>query len=199
MQNDLEEFRLLIPQSGLRIKIKAAIEQFTTEQNDNFMLYSKKQEQPESWDFTTSEDDLPGTIQEENFTPDTVKISTPTARSILTTATNTTVTTPTDASQKWIDTSPCSSRVMLTNAMRLPTPCPLPTNIPADIESALTNDDKLLGVKRYRFLRQASLFYWGICPRPTQDEYLIMAVTLCDKYPKLKDKKPEKGQYWVSL
>lgn len=32
--------------------------------------------------------------------------------------------------------------------MRLPSPCPLPNNITDDIESALKDDNKLLGVKR---------------------------------------------------
>lgn len=83
--------------------------------------------------------------------------------------------------------------------MRLPSPCPLPVNITDDVEAALTDDSKLLGIKKMRFLRQASLFYWGICQRPTHDEYVVMAITLCDNYPKLKDKKPQQGEYWVMI
>ena len=50
-----------------------------------------------------------------------------------------------------------------------------------------------------RLLRQAATYYWGLCPRPMHDEYVTMAVTLCDKYEQLRDKKPVGGKYWVNF
>ena len=38
----------------------------------------------------------------------------------------------------------------------------------------------------------------GLCPRPTHDEYVTMAVTLYENFLQLKDKKPINGAYWVS-
>ena len=49
-----------------------------------------------------------------------------------------------------------------------------------------------------RLLREASTFYYGLCPHPTHDEYVTMAVALCDKFEQLRDKKPVQGKYWVS-
>ena len=48
-----------------------------------------------------------------------------------------------------------------------------------------------------RLLRQAALFYWGLCPRLSNDEYLTMAVTLCNAFQQLRDKRPINGKYWV--
>ena len=81
--------------------------------------------------------------------------------------------------------------------LRLPVPCPVPTKFTKDVANAIKNN-QLKGIMKTRLLRQAATFYWGLCPWPTHDEYVTMAVTLCDKFPQLKDKKPLHGQYWVS-
>ena len=81
--------------------------------------------------------------------------------------------------------------------LRLPVPCPLPTNFTKQVTNAIKNN-QLKGVMKTRLLRQAAVFYWGLCPRPTHDEYVTMAVTLCENFPQLKDKKPINGAYWVS-
>ena len=81
--------------------------------------------------------------------------------------------------------------------LRLPSPCPIPTNFTTDITSAIA-EDKLRGVLKTRLLRQAAQFYWGLCPRPDHNEYIARASALCEKYLQLKDKKPIHGKYWVS-
>ena len=81
--------------------------------------------------------------------------------------------------------------------LRLPVPCPLPTNFTKQVTNAIKNN-QLKGVMKTRLLRQAAVFYWGLCPRPTHGEYITMAVTLCENFPQLKDKKPINGAYWVS-
>ena len=48
---------------------------------------------------------------------------------------------------------------------------------------------------RLRLTREPASFYFGICPKPTPTEYTIMVRTLCDKYPQLKNKDPEKTMY----
>ena len=65
------------------------------------------------------------------------------------------------------------------------------------------DNNNIKGTFKIRLIRQAASFYHGICPRPTHDEYMSMAVTLCDKYGQLKDKKPtnnlaKKFVYYVS-
>lgn len=187
LRNDIEEFRLLIPQSGLRIKIKSSIEEYSAhkdESEENVILEPEddllltpplKRKQIELTPRECNVDDIYG-CSSNNFPKEIEVQGTP------------------DATQK--------SQVTKTpiRAMRLPTPCPLPDNITDDLETALSDDSsKLTGVKQMRFLRRASEFYWGICPRPTPNEYVMMAITLCDKYPKLKDKKPLNGQYWVCI
>ena len=60
--------------------------------------------------------------------------------------------------------------------------------------STAIEKNQLIGLSRFRFLRVAAEFYFGICPKPTSNEYTRMAQALCDKYPQLKDKQEE---YWV--
>ena len=76
---------------------------------------------------------------------------------------------------------------------RLPEPCPLP------ILSERTKDIISNGIKgnnRFFLLREAVIFYEGICPHPSPEEYTVMAKTLCHAYPELKDKG---DTYWVSV
>ena len=80
--------------------------------------------------------------------------------------------------------------------IRLPNPCPLPNNFSMVTTKAIENNT-LKGNIRLRMTREAAAFYYGICPKPTPTEYTIMAKTLCDNYPQLKDKDPNKN-YWVS-
>ena len=72
--------------------------------------------------------------------------------------------------------------------MRLPNPCPLPTHFTQATSTAIEKN-QLIGLSRFRFLREAAEFYFGICPKPTSNEYT-------DKYPQLKDKQEE---YWVNI
>ena len=76
-------------------------------------------------------------------------------------------------------------------------PCPVLTNFTPNVLRAIENK-QLLGIMKTRLLRQAASFYWGLCPRPTHDEYVAMSIALCDKYPQLRDKMPSQGKYWVS-
>ena len=78
------------------------------------------------------------------------------------------------------------------NQRRLPAPCPIPYHcFSEDVIQALDNN-QITGIFKIRLLRQAASFYHGICPKPTHDEYVSMAKTLCDHYPQLKDKQPAK-------
>lgn len=79
----------------------------------------------------------------------------------------------------------------------LPNPCPLPTTFTKKTNEACEKN-QLLGTKKLAFLREASIYYYGLCPNPTSAEYITMAKTLCHKYPQLKDKISSEGQYWVS-
>ena len=80
-------------------------------------------------------------------------------------------------------------------AMRLPTPCPLPTMFTDDVAQAIA-DNKIEGIMTLRLERQAAAFYWGLCPWPTASEYDAMSKAMCDKFPILKSSKHE--NYWVS-
>ena len=91
-----------------------------------------------------------------------------------------------------------ASAVMQVKQLRLPVPCPVPTNFTPNVLRAIENK-QLLGIMKTRLLRQAASFYWGLCPRPTHDEYVAMSITLCDKYPQIRDKMPSQGEYWVSF
>ena len=91
-----------------------------------------------------------------------------------------------------------ASAVMQVKQLRLPVPCPTPTTFTPNILRAIENK-QLLGITKTRLLREATSFYWGLCPRPTHDEYVAMATALCDKFPQLRDKMPPQGKYWVSL
>lgn len=75
--------------------------------------------------------------------------------------------------------SPVNRTAIVTHIkqLRLPVPCPLPTNFTKKVTNAIQNN-QVKGVLKTRLLRQAAAFYWGLCPRPTHDEYVTMAVTL---------------------
>lgn len=92
-------------------------------------------------------------------------------------------------------------RVVNSNTPRqsLPVPCPLPPNFSRKVVEACDKGVQLTGVSKLRLLREAALFYYGICPLPTPNEYITMAKTLCNAFPQLKDKKPLEGRYWVWL
>ena len=79
---------------------------------------------------------------------------------------------------------------------RLPDPCPVPTNFSERVTKALATGE-LEGNDKLCFLREATNFYSGYCSNPSSAEYLVMAKTLCDRFPMLKDKKPIDGEYWV--
>ena len=62
--------------------------------------------------------------------------------------------------------------------LRLPVPCPLPTNFTKQVTNAIKNN-QLKGVMKTRLLRQAAVFYWGLVSTAhTQDEYVTMAMTV---------------------
>jgi hypothetical protein len=52
------------------------------------------------------------------------------------------------------------------------------------------------GNLRIRLQREAAMFYYGICPRPTKNEYEAMAIALCNACPQLKDK--QNDLFWVN-
>ena len=81
-------------------------------------------------------------------------------------------------------------------AMRLPTPCPLPTMFTDDVAQAIA-DNKIEGIMKLRLERQAAAFYWGLCPHPKPSEYDAMSRAMCDKYPALKSGKHK--EYWVGI
>ncbi len=81
--------------------------------------------------------------------------------------------------------------------LRLSDPCPLPNTL-TPITKQAVEQGKLTGNIKLRLLREASLFYHGICPQPTATEYVAMAKTLCQTYPQLQDKRPINGEFWVS-
>lgn len=89
------------------------------------------------------------------------------------------------------------------NQRKLPEPCPVPYNcFSEDVIRAIDNN-QITGIIKIRLIRQAASFYCGICPKPTHDDYVNMAKTLCDHYAQLKDKRPannlaKKFVYYVS-
>ena len=93
-----------------------------------------------------------------------------------------------------------ASAVIQIKQLRLPVPvpCPVLTNFTPNVLQAIENK-QLLGIMKTRLLRQAASFYWGLCPRPTHDEYVAMSIALCDKYPRIRDKMPSQGEYRVSF
>ena len=83
---------------------------------------------------------------------------------------------------------------VVTTGSQLPEPCPLPI-ISERTKNIIANG--IQGNKRFFLLREAVMFYEGICPNPTSEEYMAMAnKTLCHEYPELKDKG---NKYWVSV
>ncbi len=59
----------------------------------------------------------------------------------------------------------------------LSNPCPLPNTLTPITKQAV---EQLTGNIKLRLLREASLFYHGICPQPTATEYVAMAKTVPD-------------------
>lgn len=82
--------------------------------------------------------------------------------------------------------------VVKASTLRLPEPCPLPTNFTTITTTAIENGE-IEGLKKLRLLREATSFYRGICPNPTKAEYATMSKALCTEYPQLQDKRPPGG------
>ena len=80
---------------------------------------------------------------------------------------------------------------------RLPHPCPLPNTFSVETLEA-EGKGEMVGCNKFRMLREACSFYRGICLNPTPSEYTIMAQTLCERFPQIKDKLSTDGKYWVS-
>ena len=66
-----------------------------------------------------------------------------------------------------------------------------------DVTHAIANNN-LKGISKIRLERQAATYYWGLCPWPKPSEYVMMAKTMCDKYPQLKSSKYG-DEYWVNV
>ena len=82
-------------------------------------------------------------------------------------------------------------------SQRLPKQCPLPPSLSPSLTKSIEKKN-LCGNVKLSLIRESCEFYYNICPNPTPDEYQVMAKTLCDKYPELKNKLPVNGAYWVS-
>ena len=68
-------------------------------------------------------------------------------------------------------------------------PCPVPYNCFSEDVVKAIDSNQIMGIFKIRLVRQATSFYCKMCPKPTHDEYVSMAKTLCDRYVQLKDKK----------
>lgn len=89
------------------------------------------------------------------------------------------------------------SSVKSVSQRRLPSPCPVPDVFSERVMKAIENGD-IQGNTKLALIREAGLFYYGICPNPTGAEYDVMSRTLCDNFTDLKNKIPVNGMYWVS-
>ena len=79
----------------------------------------------------------------------------------------------------------------------LPKQCPLPSSFTPSLSKSI-EEKKISGNVKLCLIRESCEFYYSICPNPTPVEYQVMAKTLCDQYPELKNKLPINGAYWVS-
>ena len=70
---------------------------------------------------------------------------------------------------------------------RLPHPCPVPELFSPRVMKALSNNS-LQGNAKLALIREAGLFYYGLCPQSTPAEYDTMAKTLCDRFQLSKTK-----------
>ena len=88
--------------------------------------------------------------------------------------------------------------VVPTATRRLLDPCPVPNSFSRVTLQAIEKK-QLKGNLKTRLLREAAMFYFGICSGGLSSEYITIAKTLCKEYPELKDKKPViEGEYWAS-
>ena len=86
---------------------------------------------------------------------------------------------------------------ILNEDKRLPKQCPLPSSFTPSLSKSI-EEKKISGNVKLCLIRESCEFYYSICPNPTPVEYQVMAKTLCDQYPELKNKLPINGAYWVS-
>lgn len=81
---------------------------------------------------------------------------------------------------------------------RLPKNRPLPpvSSFTTSLRKSIEKNE-IKGNVKLALIRQSSEYYYQICLDPTPVEYRIIAQTLCDEYPDLKNKLPVDGVYWV--
>ena len=80
----------------------------------------------------------------------------------------------------------------------LPEPCPIPTVFSEKVTEAIEKK-QVNGNIKLALIREAAVFYYGICPNPSQTQYDTMSRTLCDNFQDLKNKVVVDDCYWVSL
>ena len=84
-----------------------------------------------------------------------------------------------------------------TSVRYLPEPCPVPTTFSRKTMEAIEKG-ALVGNAKIRLLREAGMFYFGVCSGRCSSDYITIAKTLCREYPQLRDKMARNGEYWVS-
>ena len=80
----------------------------------------------------------------------------------------------------------------------LPDPCPIPSVFSKKVTKAIQKN-QVNGNIKLTLIREAAVFYYGICPQPSQTQYDTMSRTLCDNFHDLKNKVVVDDCYWVSL
>ena len=84
---------------------------------------------------------------------------------------------------------------------KFPDPFPLPTTFSKKTHQAIEKGN-ISGTSKTRLLREAAHFYYSLCDGSNpvaSSTYVAIGQALCAEYPQLKDKKPTKGEYWVSI
>ena len=93
--------------------------------------------------------------------------------------------------------TPCPL-VLAAPTKTLPTPCPLPPVFSERVNRAIIAK-QIYGKDKLALIREASLFYYGLCPNPKGNQYDEMAKVLCNSFEQLRNKIVIDGCYWVSI
>ena len=88
-------------------------------------------------------------------------------------------------------------KVLAAPTKTLPIPCPLPPVFSERVNTAIQQKE-IHGKDKLALIREASLFYYGLCPTPSSNQYDEMAKVLCNSFEQLKNKIVVDGCYWVS-
>ncbi|XP_064403794.1 uncharacterized protein LOC135349217 [Halichondria panicea] len=191
LPNDFEEFKHMLPQSGLRMALKSLLEKENCSMSGTIRQMSASYNLIEDYNMGDFEDEAVANHPLAMLPARSDEAAEPPAKKPRTEEYEVLA-----APTKTLPT-PCPL-VLAAPTKTLPTPCPLPPVFSERVNRAIIAK-QIYGKDKLALIREASLFYYGLCPNPKGNQYDEMAKVLCNSFEQLRNKIVIDGCYWHTV